>query len=61
MSKPKAKPARLIVATSDTDADMLYALRPATGISPEFFDSVIGKQALTPIEAGAPVQWESIQ
>ena len=34
---------------------MLYALRPANGISPEFFDSVIGKQALTPIEAGAPV------
>lgn len=42
-------------------ADMLYALRPATGISPEFVDSVIGKQALTRIEAGAPVQWESIQ
>jgi sialic acid synthase SpsE len=42
-------------------ADMLYALRPAAGISPEFMDSVIGKQALIPIEAGAPVQWESIQ
>jgi sialic acid synthase SpsE len=42
-------------------ADMLYALRPATGISPEFVDSVIGKQALTRIEAGAPVRWESIQ
>ncbi len=43
------------------DAGMLYALRPATGISPEFVDSVVGKQALRPIEAGAPVQWESIQ
>ena len=42
-------------------ANMLYALRPAAGISPEFMDSVIGKQALIPIEAGAPVQWESIQ
>ena len=42
-------------------ANMLSALRPATGISPEFMDSVIGKQALIPIEAGAPVQWESIQ
>jgi sialic acid synthase SpsE len=42
-------------------ASMLYALRPANGISPEFMDSVIGKQALTPIEAGAPVQWEAIQ
>src|SRR5262249_31632727 len=39
------------------DAGMLYALRPATGISPEFVDAVVGKQALRPIEAGAPVQW----
>jgi sialic acid synthase SpsE len=43
------------------DAGMLYALRPATGISPEFVDAVVGKQALRPIEAGAPVQWESLQ
>jgi sialic acid synthase SpsE len=42
-------------------ANMLHALRPATGISPEFMDSVIGRQALIPIEAGAPVQWEFIQ
>src|SRR5882762_4512109 len=27
MSKTKTKPARLIVATSDTDADMLYATK----------------------------------
>jgi Xaa-Pro aminopeptidase len=27
MSKPKTKPARLIVATSETDADMLYATK----------------------------------
>ena len=54
--------ARRPIAIGETiDANMLYALRPATGISPEFFDSVIGKQALMPIEAGAPVQWESIQ
>jgi len=58
----RALHARRPIAVGETiDADMLYALRPATGISPEFFDSVIGKQALTPIEAGAPVQWESIQ
>ena len=50
------------IAPGETiDAGMLHALRPATGISPEFVDSVIGKQALTPIEAGSPVQWESIQ
>src|SRR6185436_18130007 len=42
-------------------ASMLNALRPAMGISPEFMTSVIGKPALTSIEAGAPVQWESIQ
>jgi sialic acid synthase SpsE len=43
------------------DAGMLHALRPANGISPEFMDLVVGKQATTAIEAGAPVQWESIQ
>ncbi len=54
--------ARRTIAPGETiDADMLYALRPATGISPEFVGSVVGKQALMPIEAGAPVQWESIQ
>ena len=52
---------RPIAAGETIDADMLDALRPATGISPEFVGSVIGKHALMPIEAGAPVQWESIQ
>jgi sialic acid synthase SpsE len=52
---------RAIAAGETIDAGMLYALRPATGISPEFVDDVIGKQALTPIEAGAPVQWEFLQ
>ena len=54
--------ARRPIAVGETiDADMLYALRPATGISPEFVGTVVGKQALAPIEAGAPVQWESLQ
>jgi N-acetylneuraminate synthase/N,N'-diacetyllegionaminate synthase len=52
---------RAIAPGETIDADMLYALRPATGISPEFVGAVVGKQALTAIEAGAPVQWESIQ
>ncbi len=52
---------RPIAAGETIDADMLDALRPATGISPEFVGTVVGKQALMPIEAGAPVQWESIQ
>jgi sialic acid synthase SpsE len=50
------------IAPGETiDATMLAALRPAAGISPEFVGSVIGKQATTRIEAGAPVQWECIQ
>src|SRR5437016_13728361 len=54
--------ARRPIAVGETiHADMLYALQPGNGISPEFFESVVGKQALRPIQAGAPVQWESIQ
>ena len=52
---------RPIAAGETIGADMLYALRPATGISPEFVGSVVGKQASSAIEAGAPVQWESLQ
>ena len=52
---------RLIAVGEVIRANMLHALRPANGISPEFLDSVVGKQAIAPIEAGAPVQWESIQ
>src|SRR5205085_11609746 len=52
---------RPIAAGETIDANMLHALRPATGISPEFVGSVVGKQALMWIEAGAPVQWESLQ
>jgi N,N'-diacetyllegionaminate synthase len=43
------------------DAGMLYALRPAVGISPEFVDTVVGKHASMAIPADAPVQWESLQ
>ncbi len=47
------------IAPGETiDADMLYALRPAIGISPEHYGEVIGKHAVAPIEANAPVQWE---
>jgi len=50
------------IAPGETiDASMLNALRPAAGISPEFLGSVVGKQALTAIEAGSPVHWESLQ
>jgi len=47
------------IASGETiDAGMLYALRPAIGISPEHFGEVIGKHATSAIEAGAPVQWD---
>jgi sialic acid synthase SpsE len=50
------------IAPGETiNADMLNALRPAAGISPEFMNNVVGKRAVTKIEAGAPVEWESIQ
>ncbi|HLH30149.1 MAG TPA: N-acetylneuraminate synthase family protein [Terriglobia bacterium] len=52
---------RAIAPGEIIDAGMLHALRPATGISPEFVSSVVGKHALTAIEAGAPVQWEALQ
>jgi sialic acid synthase SpsE len=51
--------ARRPIAPGETiDAGMLYALRPAIGISPEFVDTVVGKHAVAAIEANAPVQWE---
>ena len=62
MASRRAVYARRPIAAGETiDADMLDYLRPANGISPEFVGTVIGKHALTAIEAGTPVQWESIQ
>jgi sialic acid synthase SpsE len=49
------------IAPGETiEAGMLYALRPAVGISPSDMDGVIGRQASEAIEANAPVQWESL-
>ena len=39
---------------------MLYALRPAVGISPEFVDDVVGRPARGKIDENEPVQWNSI-
>jgi sialic acid synthase SpsE len=53
--------ARRAIARGETiEAEMLYALRPAIGISPAELDDVVGKQATSAIEANAPVQWESL-
>src|SRR5262245_20193007 len=43
---------RSIAPGETIHASMLYALRPAAGISPEYVDSVIGKRARIRIEAG---------
>ncbi len=40
--------------------DMLYALRPAVGISPEHVDEVVGREARNSIDENEPVQWDSI-
>jgi sialic acid synthase SpsE len=53
--------ARRAIARGETiEAEMLYALRPAIGISPAELADVVGKQATAAIEANAPVQWESL-
>ena len=53
--------ARRPISPGETiSSDMLYALRPAVGISPEFVDDVVGRPALSSIGADEPVQWDSI-
>src|ERR1700746_120647 len=49
MAKPKTKPARLIVATSDTDADMLYATK-FWAPDPFIFLERNGRRTLVPID-----------
>ena len=49
------------IASGETiSRDMLYALRPADGISPEFVDDVVGRKANSSIDENDPVQWDSI-
>ena len=53
--------ARRPIAPGETiSSDMLYALRPAVGISPEFVEDVVGRSARGSIGADEPVQWDSI-
>ena len=35
-------------------------IRPGYGISPKFYDEIIGKKALKDIEKGTPVSWEMV-
>lgn len=53
--------AKRTIAPGETiSSDMLYALRPAVGISPEFVEDVVGRSARNSIGADEPVQWEAI-
>ncbi len=53
--------ARRPIAPGETiSRDMLYALRPAVGISPEHVDDVVGRAARNSIDADEPVQWDSL-
>jgi sialic acid synthase SpsE len=53
--------ARRPIAPGETiSRDMLYALRPAVGISPEHVDEVVGRAARNSINADEPVQWDSL-
>lgn len=53
--------ARRAIQPGETiDRDMLYAVRPAIGISPEHQHDIIGRQAARAIPADAPVRWESL-
>jgi sialic acid synthase SpsE len=53
--------ARRPIESGETiSSDMLYALRPAVGISPEFVDDVVGRSARSSIGVDEPVKWDSI-
>jgi N,N'-diacetyllegionaminate synthase len=40
--------------------DMLACKRPGTGISPKFFDQVIGRRVKTDLPADEVLNWESL-
>lgn len=43
------------------EEDMLTYKRPAHGISPLYWDDVIGKRALTTLEEDKPIQWSDLE
>ena len=40
--------------------DMLSIKRPATGISPKFFEKIIGKSVKNKIQEDKPIQWDDL-
>jgi N,N'-diacetyllegionaminate synthase len=57
---------RSIIANRDIQVnekisiDMLSIKRPATGISPKFFEKIIGKSVKTKIQEDRPIQWNDL-
>ena len=57
---------RSIIANRDIQVnekisrDMLSIKRPATGISPKFFEKIIGKSVKTKIQEDRPIQWDDL-
>lgn len=51
---------RNIPAGTTLSADDLVLLRPATGILPKHYDSIIGRQTTRAITAGDTLQWDAV-
>jgi sialic acid synthase SpsE len=57
---------RSLAATSDIpagtvlEADMLVAVRPASGISPSLLEHVLGRRAKRTLVAGKLISWEDL-
>ncbi len=43
------------------DKDMIIFKRPLNGLSPIFFDDIVGKTAKTNIQADDSIQWSDIK
>jgi|TARA_Y100000310_G_C20684039_1_gene817834 sialic acid synthase SpsE len=51
---------RKILKNTKIEEDMLDIKRPGTGISPKFFDEIIGSKTICDIEEDTPIQWKDI-
>src|SRR5690606_918418 len=39
----------------------IRSLRPASGLHTRYYDSILGKKAMSDIPAGTPIQWEHVE
>ena len=52
---------RAVVAASQIRKEDLIALRPSGGLTPDLFDSVVGRRLRRSLSAGAPLTWEDLE